>query len=244
MKIGVSTPVQRSQYGTPVFITPKKEGTERFITEYRRLNHKLVRKPYTLPRIGETIQHLEVLQYATVLYLSMGYYNISIPPASQDMTTIVTKFGKFRYNRLHMGVCASGYTLQAKVYELLGDIKGLKTYIDDILVSIKDLFRKHIEQPRIILGRFSAAGLKVNALKFSFGLKEITYLGYVIKREGIKPEPNKVQGIIYIRKPDTTTKVRALIGMVHYYMDMWPRRSHVLTPLTDAASGPKGKEIL
>ena len=49
VEIGVLTPVQQSQYGTPVFIIPKKEGAVRFITEYHRLDHKLVRKPYLLP---------------------------------------------------------------------------------------------------------------------------------------------------------------------------------------------------
>ena len=42
----------------------------------------------------------------------------------------------------------------------------------------------------------------------------------------------------------TTTEVRALIVMVQYYMDMHPRRSHVLAPLTEAASGPKVRKIL
>ena len=55
VKIGVLTPVQQSQYDTPVFIIPKKEGDMRFITDYRRLNHKLVRKPYPLTIIGETV---------------------------------------------------------------------------------------------------------------------------------------------------------------------------------------------
>ena len=45
-------------------------------------------------------------------------------------------------------------------------------------------------------------------------------------------------------QPDTTTEERALIGMVQYYRDMWPRRSHVLAPLTEAASSPKGRKIL
>ena len=45
------------------------------------------------------------------------------------------------------------------------------------------------------------------------------------------------------RKP-TTTKARALIGMVQYYIDMCPRRSHVLDPLPEVASGPKGGKIL
>ena len=106
----------------------------------------------------------------------MGYYTIRLYPDSQDMTTIVTEFGKFRYNCLPMGMCASGDIFQAKVEELLGVIEGIKTYIDDILVLGKERFENHIEQPRIIFGRLRAVGLKINAPKCSFGLKEITYL--------------------------------------------------------------------
>ena len=46
-----------------------------------------------------------------------------------------------------------------------------------------------------------------------------------------------------IRKPATTTEVQYLIGMVHYYRYMWPRRSHVLAPLTEADIGPNGRKI-
>ena len=89
-----------------------------------------------------------------------------------------------------------------------------------------------------------ASALKVHSPKCSFGLKDIPYLGYVITREGIKPEPKKVQGIMDIGRPSTTTEVRAFIGMVQYYRYMWPRWSHVLDPLTEADSGPKGRNIL
>ena len=82
----------------------------------------------------------------------MGYYTIRLSPASQDMITIVTEFGKSIYNRIPMGMCASGYIFQAKVEELLGDIEGTKMYTNDIIVSIKDCFIKHIEQLRIRTG--------------------------------------------------------------------------------------------
>ena len=74
------TPVQKIQYGTTVFIIPKKEGTVMLITYYRRLNQKLVRKPYDIPRIGKAMQQLEGFQYATSLDLNMGYYKIRLSP--------------------------------------------------------------------------------------------------------------------------------------------------------------------
>ena len=106
------TPVQQSQYGTPVFIISNNEGTVRFITDYRRIDQKLIRKMYPLPRIGETMQQPEGLQYETSLDLNMGYYTIRLSPARYYMLTIFTKFGKFIYNRLPMGMCDSGDIFQ------------------------------------------------------------------------------------------------------------------------------------
>ena len=54
------------------------------------------------------MQKLEGFHNATSLYLKTGYYTIRLSLNSQDMTTIMTKSGKFRYNRLHMGMCSLG----------------------------------------------------------------------------------------------------------------------------------------
>ena len=79
-----------------------------------------------------------------------------------------------------MGLCASGDIFQAKVYELIGDIGCIMTYIDDILVLDKGIFSRHIDQIRVIFASLRAAGLKVNAPKCSFGLMVIPCLGYII----------------------------------------------------------------
>ena len=97
-----------SHYGTPIFITPKKKGNMRFITDYQKLNQKITRKSYPLPRIGEIMQKLKGLQYAMVLDLNVEYYTIDILPESCNIETIVTEFGEFRFNVFPMGMCASG----------------------------------------------------------------------------------------------------------------------------------------
>ena len=143
-----------------------------------------------------------------------------------------------------MGMCASGDIFQAKLDYLLGDSECIKTYIENILVLIKESFSEHIEQPRIVFSILCAAGLKFNSPKCSFGLNYIPYLGYLITQEGIKYYPDKLQGIIDTGRPTTTNEAQAITSMVKYYRDMWPRQSHILAPMKYMASGPKGRKII
>ena len=46
-----------------------------------------------------------------------------------------------------------------------------------------------------------------------------------------------------MERPSTVTEVRSFIGMIQYYRDLWPRRSHILQPFTDISSGKKGQKI-
>ena len=60
VSIGVLEKVQESEWGSPTFIIPKKDGRVRFISDFRRLNQKLKRKPYPLPRISDMLQNWKV----------------------------------------------------------------------------------------------------------------------------------------------------------------------------------------
>ena len=84
-----------------------------------------------------------------------------------------------------------------------------------MLVICKSCFFQHIDHIRVIFGRLRTAGIKANYPEYSFGLKDIPYLGYIIILEGIKPDPIKVKGIMNLWQPNRTTEARALISMVH-----------------------------
>jgi hypothetical protein len=60
----------------------------------------------------------------------------------------------------------------------------------------------------------------------------IEHLGYVLTRDGIKPQSNKVQAILVIEPPTGVKQLRHFLGMVQYYCDLWARLSNMLTPLT------------
>ena len=66
--------------------------------------------------------------------------------------------------------------------------------------------------------------------------KPCEYLGYNISREGLCPSQKKVEAILQIKAPTTRKQLRSFIGMVNYYRDMWPQRSHCLAPLSSLTS--------
>jgi hypothetical protein len=84
-----------------------------------------------------------------------------------------------------------------------------------------------------VLTRLRDAGLKVNVAKPSFCAHEIEYLGCILTREGIKPQPKKVHAILALNLPNNVKELRHFLGMVQYYRDMWAGCSEMLAPLTD-----------
>ncbi len=71
--IGVLKWQPLSKWALPSFIIPKKDHTVRTISDFRKLNKRIVRKPYPIPKISTTFQELEGFAYATTLDLNMGY---------------------------------------------------------------------------------------------------------------------------------------------------------------------------
>jgi hypothetical protein len=86
---------------------------------------------------------------------------------------------------------------------------------------------------KTVLTRLHDARLKVNAAMSLFCTHEIEYLGYILTREGIKPQPKKVQAILMLNLPNNVQELRHFLRMVQYYWDMWAKRSEMLVPLTD-----------
>lgn len=241
VELGVLRRVAESAYGSPAFLVPKPDGRVRFVTDFRKVNQTIKRKPYPLPRISETLQNLEGFRWATAMDLNMGYWTIRLDPETRDMTTITTEWGKFQYNVLPMGFVISGDVFQSRVMDLLGAIEGIRCYIDDVLCITKGSFEEHLERLEQVFVKLDSVGLRVNPKKSNFGMTEVKYLGYVISRDGIKPDSKKIQGILDMERPKTVTEMKALIGMVQFYRDMWKQRSHILSPLVDATTKGKGK---
>ena len=86
--------VNRSQWGAPTFLIPKKHSTVRFISDFIEINKPILRQQYPITKIQDLLLRLEGLRYGTTLDLNMGYYHIELSAKSKEICTIVTQWGK------------------------------------------------------------------------------------------------------------------------------------------------------
>ena len=136
-------------------------------------------------------------------------------------------WGKYEYLKLPVGLCNSPDIFQEKMNELMEGLEFVRAYLDDLLIVTKGSFQDHLDKLEQVLTSLAEAGLKVNVSKSHFCQHELEYLGYLINREGVRPSMKKVEAIKNIAPPKTRKQVRSFIGMINYYRDMWPKRSHL-----------------
>jgi hypothetical protein len=131
-----------------------------------------------------------------------------------------------------MDIAGSPDIFQSKMLELMEYLEYVQAYLDDLLCISRSSLEDHLKKLEEVLRCPCDAGFKVNTEKSTFCTLEIEYLGYVLTRDGIEPQSNKVQSILLVQLSTNVNQLRHFLGIVQYYHDLWARRSKMLTPLT------------
>lgn len=163
--------------------------------------------------------------------MSQAYAQLSLDEDSKAITTINTPRGLFQYNRLCYGISSAPGIFQRTMDQLLKDIPGVLVFLDDVLISGKDVEEHNLRVDKV-LTRLEKAGVRLQGEKCRWSLPSISYLGFRIDQEGIHPTQDKLDAISKAPVPQNVPQVQAYLGLLNFYRKFLPNASTLLEPLT------------
>jgi hypothetical protein len=141
-----------------------------------------------------------------------------------------TPFGRYIFKRLPMGLVCSSEVFHKTIKAMFSDIPRVDNWVDDILIWGRNQ-KEHDEALNAALTRAKHRNLTLKKKKCEFAQKEIKYIGHIIGKEGIKPDPDKIAAIQNMPSPQSKADLQRFLGMVNYLGKFVPKMAELTAPL-------------
>ena len=220
-----------SSWSAPVVIVPKANGDKRLCVDFTALNKITRTYIWPMPKAEDIFAKLGKALYFTTLDLRAGYHHIALDPESIKKTGFCLPFGKYEYLKVPFGLAQAPAYFQNLMNKVLTGLNFAISYLDDIII-FSETPEQHLKHIQIVLKRLKEANLKMKKSKCDFFKKELHYLGHLLTRDGIKPQPAKVEALTNLKPPTSAKRVREFLGMVGYYRKFISRFADAARPLT------------
>ena len=149
---------------------------------------------------------------------------------SSKLTTFQTPYGRYRWKRLPFGTSVSSEIFQKRLDQALEGLEGVIGVSDDIIVH-GATEEEHDRNLMNLLKLCRKIGLRLNRGKAEIKKQEITFLGHLITSEGLKMDPEKLEAVKKMPKPEDVEGVRRFCGFVNYLAKFLPKLSDILEPI-------------
>jgi len=233
MRTGVYRP-SKSPHNNPVMLVPKKNpGESRMVVDIRQVNK--VCKP-SGGMSAATLDIIRVMNGAkvfTTLDCKNAFYSLVLAEKDREFTAISPPgLPRMELTRMPMGAKASTAALYQAMCNTLGETMFVYTLVwaDDIMVYSKS-FEEHIRHVDDILSRLDENGFCISRDKIALGMRQVKWLGYDISDKGIRPDNEKVEKILTLRRPQNVKELRSALGMWTYFASFIPKYSIIAAPL-------------
>ena len=99
-----------SPYASPVIPVGKKDGSQRLVVDFRRLNEITVKQHWPLPLITDIVDLLFKAHFVARVDFKNAYYQLGLRRIDRDKAAFITMDGQYRFLRMAMGLSGAPST--------------------------------------------------------------------------------------------------------------------------------------
>ena len=130
----------------------------------------------------------------------MGYNNIWIKEGNQEKAAFTTLLGQYEPMVMSFGLRNAPGTFMRTMNRLFQGVQNrypgeVHIYMNNILVATPDDIERHREIVKAILEVMRKESFFLKISKCEFEQPRVEYLGLIVDKDTIKPDPSKVAGL-------------------------------------------------
>ena len=167
----------------------------------------------------------------TIVDFKKGYWVVVLHPDSKKLTCMVLPFGRFQWTRLPMGTFVAQDIFQSKMDAIFIGMEGVTGIADGMVIAGRDDM-EHDRNFLAFMEKCMNNNLTLNAEKIQFKQSQVTFYGHCWSKQGISPDPKKIEALNYMEFPLDKETMRSFLGMVNYLNWYSALSAHLTAPLS------------
>ena len=219
-----------SPWAHNVILVKKRDGSTRFVIDYRPINEATVKDAYPMPNIREIVDKMKGSKFFCKMDMASAYWSVPIREEDREKTAFMTPRGLYEMCVTGYGLCNSQATYQRVMDKALDGVDSAASFVDDVS-TFNASFEEMLVTLRETLERLRAANLQMRCDKCKFGYTEIDYVGYHISSQGLSPIYDNVKAVLEFPAPTNRKELERFLGMAGYYREFLPRMAELAHPL-------------
>ena len=179
------------------------------------------------------LDNLQRAKYISKIDLKNTYFQVKLSQESRQYTAFaVPGSGLWQFKRMPFGLTNAPATFQRLIDALFGPEMEphVYGYLDHIIIAT-DSFEEHQRWLETVLTKIRDAQLTVNWKNCEFGCSRVRYLRYLLDRDGLRPDMERVDLILQYPVSKTKRQLRRFLGMVGWYSRFIKKESEIKLPL-------------
>ena len=228
----ISPVVGPTEWCAPIVCVPKPSGAVRLCVDLTKLNTAVCRERHLMPSVDYVLAQIGQGRVFSKLDANSGFHQVQLSENSRKLTTFITPFGRYCYNRLPFGISSAPEYYQKQISSIIEGLPGVACLMDDIVVfgSTQD---EHDSRLRTTLTRLQNAGVTLNKDKCEMNKTSLNFLGHVVGKNGISPDPDKISAIEEYPAPTDVSELRRFLGMANQLGKFTPEMANMTQSLRE-----------